>query len=178
MEKCEWFQALARGVAIDLAHGAKYLLWHAGQGMAKTAGGDLCGFFVPASWRGNLTGKKGVEHMSSNENTGCTLVVPICEAGRLEAQRQEIAQTLNDLGADIRDLLGKLRKGEVRKQEVGTTLADLRYWLKALRETETELETLKRKESGISESYGLDLEAAAAEIRCRMARLSECCRAE
>ncbi|MBP0481004.1 hypothetical protein [Sagittula salina] len=105
--------------------------------------------------------------MSSDKQQGCALVVPVCEAGRLEAQREEIAQTLEDLTADIRDLHGKIRGEErVKKTDVGTALADLRYWLKAARETEVELDVIRRREREIEGHWGLDLGAAYDEV-CR-----------
>jgi hypothetical protein len=114
--------------------------------------------------------------MSSNQDgMGCTLVVPQCEDSRLEAQRQEIALMLADLVADIRDLQGKIRSGEATKAELAVGLADLRYWLKAARETEAELDAIKRKESDVVSAYGLDLEAAELEIGCRLARIRPCC---
>ena len=116
--------------------------------------------------------------MSNENDNGCALVVPICEAGRLEAQRDEIAQTLEDLAADLRALQGKLRTGEVKKQDIGVAAADLRYWLKALRETEAELDTLRRKDSEVVGAYGIDLETARFEIGCRLDRLKACCREE
>lgn len=112
---------------------------------------------------------------SKADQTGCALVVPVCEAGRLEAQRDEIAQTLDELAADIRDLQGKIRRGEAKKAEGGSVLSDLRYWLKALRETEAELETIRKRESGLAGAWGLDLDAADAEVRCRLARIRACC---
>ncbi|GAA4224746.1 hypothetical protein J4E08_01300 [Sagittula sp. NFXS13] len=113
--------------------------------------------------------------MSSKQQQGCVLVVPVCEAGRLEAQREEIAQTLDELAADIRDLQGKIRNGEAKKTEVGGVMSDLRYWLKALRETEAELDTIRKRDSGIVGAWGLDLDAAELEIGCRLARIRTCC---
>ncbi len=127
-------------------------------------------------WRGNLnTGNKGVEHMSSYDESDCALVVAQCETSRLEAQRDEIVQTLAELVADIRALQDDIRSGKAKKTEVGASLADLRYWLKAARETEAEIETVRRRESGIVGSWGLDMRAAEHEIGCRLARLKERC---
>lgn len=141
----------------------------------RPRGNALWGRFRACPLEGDHTGNKGVEHMSSENKNSCVLVVPVCEAGRLEAQREEIAQTLNELAGDVRDLQEKIRSGEAKKQEVGAALADLRYWLKALRETEAELETIRRRDSGIIGGWGLDLEAAGDEVRCRLARLATCC---
>ncbi|MFW2587562.1 hypothetical protein [Sagittula sp. SSi028] len=113
--------------------------------------------------------------MSSEKQQGCVLVVPVCETGRLEAQREEIAQTLSELAGDVRALQGKIRSGEAKKGDVGAALADLRYWLKALRETEAELDAIRQRESGVIGGWGLDLDAAGDEVRCRLARLAECC---
>ncbi len=120
------------------------------------------------------TGKKGVEHMSSNPTENCALVVAQCESVRLRAQRDEIAQMLEDVVADIRDLQEKIRSGEAKKAEVAAGLADLRYWLKAARETEAELDAITRKENGIIGGWGLDLDRAVDEIGCRLARIRPC----
>lgn len=110
--------------------------------------------------------------MSSDNNNSCALVVPVCEAGRLEAQRDEIAQTLEELTADIRELQERIRGSErVKKTDVGTALSDLRYWLKAARETEAELDAIRRKQNGIEGDWGLDLEAAYHEVSCRLDRI-------
>lgn len=104
------------------------------------------------------------------------LITAQIQAARLEAQREEISQTLADLVADVRALQSQLRQGEIEKKtETSKLLNDLRYWLKAARETEAELEEIRRKESGIGDAYGLDLEAAEFAIGCRMAQLRPCC---
>lgn len=109
--------------------------------------------------------------MSSEEQQGCALVVPICETARLEMERDQIARTLGDLAEDLQDLREKVRRGEAKKTEGGTTLADLRYWLKALRETEAELDEIRRRDIGIAGDWGLDLHAAQFEVGCRLDRL-------
>ena len=110
--------------------------------------------------------------MSSENNNSCALVVPVCEAGRLEAQRDEIAQTLEELTADIRALQERIRSEErTKKTDVGTALADLRYWLKAARETEAELDAIRRRQSGIKGEWGLDLDVAFSEICDRLDRI-------
>jgi len=116
--------------------------------------------------------------MSSEEKQACVLVMAQCESARLEAQREEIERMLEDVVGDIRDLQEKIRSGEAKKAEVAAGLADLRYWLKAARETEVELDAIRRKESGIIPGWGLDLDAAVAEVGCRLARISPCCNSE
>ncbi len=94
---------------------------------------------------------------------------------RLEDQREEIAQELDDLTTEIRELRTRIRNGDPeRKGESGKLLGDVKYWLKAARETECEIDAIRRKESEITGDYGLDLEAARHEIGCRLARLRPC----
>ena len=95
---------------------------------------------------------------------------------RLEEQREEIAQELDDLTVEIRALRARIRNGDPeRKGESGKLLGDVKYWLKAARETECEIDAIRRKESEITGEYGLDLDAAHYEIGCRLARIRPCC---
>ncbi|MCT4609957.1 MAG: hypothetical protein N4A70_12200 [Pelagimonas sp.] len=95
---------------------------------------------------------------------------------RLEEQREEIAQTLAGLAEDVRDIQTRMRQGDIEKKAEATRLmGDLRYWLRAIRDTEAEIDSIRRKESGIGDSYGLDLEAAEFAVRCRLDSLRACC---
>ncbi|MCT4557406.1 MAG: hypothetical protein N4A61_05030 [Pelagimonas sp.] len=112
----------------------------------------------------------------SNVEKEQVLITAQCEADRLTEQREEIAQTLAELVADIRTIQKDLRQGEVdRKSETGKLLGELRYWLRAARETEAELEIIRRKEAGIGDAYGIDLRAAELAVRCRLDSLRACC---
>lgn len=105
------------------------------------------------------------------------LIIARSDEARLNAERETITQVLKDLREDLEATTARLRDGEtVKAPEVKGLLTDMRYWLRALRETEAELDTIIRNEAGITGSYGLDLEIAGAEIGCRLARLRECCR--
>ncbi|WP_058861062.1 hypothetical protein [Pseudoponticoccus marisrubri] len=107
------------------------------------------------------------------------LVTAADEAGRLEAQRAEIEQTLGELVRDIREIQSRLRQGTFESRtETGKLLGDLRYWLRAARDTEAELEAIRRKQAGIGDGYGLDLDAAERAIGCRLHRIRTCCGAE
>lgn len=129
-----------------------------------------------AAGRGQHTGNKGIEHMDDEDST---LITAEVSDARLEQSRERIAETLEQLWEDIESLRERLRGGEdVKPAEAGKAMADLRYWLKAARETEAELETLRQKRSGIVGSYGLDLAEARDVIGCRMAQLRPCCRSE
>ena len=98
---------------------------------------------------------------------------------RLETERDLIALTLGDLGSQLRDLHAKVRAGEVSgAAENKKLLAHICYWLWAVRETETEIEELRRREAGIVGDYGLDLEQACAQVRCRLDSLRACCGAD
>ena len=114
--------------------------------------------------------------MSSTDNkTAALLVAKLTDNQRFEEQRQEIAETLDELVADIRFVQGQLRQGEVeRKAETGKLLSYLRYWLKAVRETEAELENIRRKELGLEGAWGLDLDPARSAAWCRLPRLRAC----
>jgi predicted nucleic acid-binding Zn-ribbon protein len=104
------------------------------------------------------------------------LLTAEAETRRLEEQRAEIEETLCDLRDDIRAIQARLRSGTVdRKTEAAKPLSELKYWLKAIRETEAEIDAIRRRELAIAGPYGLDLEAARDEIGCRLARLRPCC---
>ena len=105
-----------------------------------------------------------------------TLITARAEKDRLQAERESITQVLRDLREDLEQMAALMRGGEgVKTPEVKALLTDMRYWLKALRETEAELETIRRKEAGITGGYGLDMERARVEIGCRLDRLRRCC---
>ena len=98
---------------------------------------------------------------------------------RLEETRDDIAEMLVAIRDDIRHLRERIRQGEVsRSAEDNKLMADIRYWLRASRETEAEIEEIRRKEEGIVGHYGLDLEQACVAVRCQLDRLRPCCGAE
>ncbi|MFY0621307.1 MAG: hypothetical protein JXQ89_06405 [Pelagimonas sp.] len=97
----------------------------------------------------------------------------------LEQQREEIAETLTELVKELRDLRRRVSQGNAeRKSDSGKLLGDLRFWLRAARDTEAELDAIRRANCGITGEYGLDLEQARSEIGCRLARLRTCCHAD
>jgi hypothetical protein len=96
---------------------------------------------------------------------------------RLRKQRERATATIEDLLDQIEETLRKIRIGEIDKKSEGTkVLGELKYWLRAARETELELEAIIRKEEGIGDAYGLDLEQARSAIGCRLDSLRACCR--
>ncbi len=96
---------------------------------------------------------------------------------RLRRQRDRATATIADLLDQIEEAQDRIRRGEVdKKSEAGKVLGELKYWLRAARETELELEAIIRKEEGIGEAYGLDLDAARSQIGCRLDSLRACCR--
>jgi hypothetical protein len=96
----------------------------------------------------------------------------------LDQQREDIAETLTDLVKELRALRRRVSRGDPdRKGDSGKVLGDLRFWLRAARDTEAELDAIRRASCGIDGEYGLDLEQARHEIGCRLARLRPCCRA-
>lgn len=117
--------------------------------------------------------------MSSTMERRQVLLTAEQQIDRLEEKRAEIEETLRDLTEDIRDIQARLRSGEVdRKSEASKPLSELKYWLKAIRETEAEIDAIRRKDLAITDAYGLDLDAARFEIGCRLARIRPCCGAE
>lgn len=98
-----------------------------------------------------------------------------CE--RLRRQRDRATVTIAELIDQIDELQGRVRRGDIaKKSEASGALNELKYWLRAARETELELEAIIRKEEGIGDAYGLDLEQARLAIGCRLDSLRTCCR--
>lgn len=139
------------------------------------------------------TGNKGVEQMTEQtdqtrdeqslradgQHEDKALIRAQGRLKRLEDEREEIAGTLGDLGAQLREIHADLRSGKVSSSaEDRKLLADIRYWLRAARDTESEIEELRRREAGIVGEYGLDLEQACAQVRCRLDSLRACCGAD
>ncbi|GGF52900.1 hypothetical protein SAMN05216376_102241 [Mameliella alba] len=97
-----------------------------------------------------------------------------CE--RLRRQRDRATATIAELVDQIGELQDRAKRGDIaKKSEASSALGELRYWLRAARETELELEEIIRKEEGISDVYGLDLEAARLAVGCRLDSLRACC---
>ncbi|UMA63734.1 hypothetical protein LVO79_11900 [Roseivivax marinus] len=95
----------------------------------------------------------------------------------LEADRDAIAETLRGIRSELHDLRARVEAGEFGSPtEAGKLLGDVRYWLKAARETETEIQKVHKARAGIAHDYGLDLEKARADIRCRLHRIRACCK--
>lgn len=136
--------------------------------------------FLPATPRRgkNLQASK-VSSMSRAEQREAEQRIVItanerCE--RLRKQRDRATATIENLIDQIGELQDNARKGELaKKSEASGALNELKYWLRAARETEMELEAIIRKEEGIGDAYGLDLECARSAIRCRLDSLRTCC---
>ncbi|MDG1458495.1 MAG: hypothetical protein P8Q92_11555 [Pseudoprimorskyibacter sp.] len=96
-------------------------------------------------------------------------------ASALEDECQKIAQMLADMVEDLEELRKRARTGEATKKDGNAVLSELRYWLRAARETEKELDQINRQNSGVAGDYGLDLDIARVEIGCRLARIRTCC---
>ncbi|MBS0124236.1 hypothetical protein [Thetidibacter halocola] len=110
------------------------------------------------------------------QNEDRTLIRASSRLRRLESERDDIAEMLATIREDIRDLRTRIRQGEVsRSAEDAKLMADIRYWLRASRETEAEIEDIRRKEEGIVGEYGLDLEQACVAVRCQLDSLRACC---
>ncbi|WP_186766547.1 hypothetical protein [Puniceibacterium confluentis] len=108
-----------------------------------------------------------------------TLITHDTRLSELDTTRAHIAATLKSIRLQIVDLKTRVEDGNLQNtREVGQLLADARYWLKAARETEAEIENVEKQRAGIVHDYGLDLEHARSEIGCRLARLRRCCHEE
>ncbi|MFZ5964699.1 hypothetical protein ACOXXX_17285 [Thalassococcus sp. BH17M4-6] len=106
-----------------------------------------------------------------------SLIKPEDRLEVLEREREHIAATLKTMKAQLFLLNDRLAQDDLSDPAgTGKLLQDLRYWLKAVRETEAELENVARERAGITSGYGLDLASARTEIGCRLARLKACCR--
>ena len=93
----------------------------------------------------------------------------------LERDREEIAATLQSIREELRDLRERIDAGELGDRADGAKLlADVRYWLRAARETESEIKDVRKREAGIAYDYAIDLDEARAEVRCRLNRLRKC----
>lgn len=131
-------------------------------------------FFMPCTLEGATLQARKVSSME-NDKDDPVLIRARAEIERLKQQRDEIAATLNDLTTELHELRARVREGDPdRKGDSGKVLGDVKYWLRAARETECEIEAIRRKESEITGEYGLDLDAARHEIGCRLARLRPC----
>lgn len=117
------------------------------------------------------TDEKGIGMTKTTE----PLILVSTGSEALEKEREDIAETLRFLADDLRQLRRKLHSGEPITAEDKKVLPDVRYWLRAAVETEAQIVEIKRKEAGLVGDYGLDLDVAREEIRCRMARLRPCC---
>ncbi|MDA7424678.1 hypothetical protein [Thalassococcus lentus] len=116
--------------------------------------------------------------MTNTAQTGKdqVLITAKTEAERLEKERDSIARQLTGLRQQIEALQDQLEAGTIKTEgEDKKLLAELRYWLKAGRETEKEIDEIRRRDAGIADVYGLDLDAAVSEIGCRLARVRACC---
>ncbi|WP_425101207.1 hypothetical protein [Tropicibacter sp. S64] len=105
------------------------------------------------------------------------LILPGADLKRLENDRESIAATLRDLVEDLEELKNDLR-AERRAgtgAEGGKLLTEVRYWLKQARETEKEIDALRRQENGCALGWGIDFDAAAYQVGCRLASLRACC---
>ncbi|MFZ7090413.1 hypothetical protein [Primorskyibacter sp. 2E233] len=117
--------------------------------------------------------------MNRAENNRPVLITMKSELERLERDRDEIAAMLAALKADLFEMQSNLRRGKPDKgSDGGKLLNDVRYWIKQAKETENEIDAIRRKDCAIAGEYGLDLEQAGLEIGCRLAGLRACCGAD
>lgn len=91
----------------------------------------------------------------------------------------EVAEgQLTDLTALAGELLEEIKAGNLDTVKDAAKAADeLRKILRLAIELEVRNERDRKREAGVSGSYGLDLEQARADIGCKLGRLRRCCRA-
>ncbi len=95
----------------------------------------------------------------------------------LERDRDAIAETLRSIRDELHDLRERVESGALGdRAEASRLLADVRYWLKAARETEAEIKIIRKEKAGIAHDYAIDLERARDDVRCRIYRLRDCCK--
>lgn len=114
------------------------------------------------------------ENQETNEAPIVLTANARCE--RLQKQRERATQTITDLLDLIGEVHDRIKQGDMETNaQTAKVLGELKYWLRAARETELELEAIIRKDEGIVDTYGLDLEAARFAVGCRLDRLRACC---
>lgn len=123
------------------------------------------------------TEQKQDQDYNQEQNQEQRIVITANErCDRLRRQRDRATATIADLIDQIDELQDRVRRGDIaKKSEASGALNELKYWLRAARETEMELEAIIRKEEGIGDAYGLDLECARIAVRCRLDSLRTCC---
>ncbi|ETX28279.1 hypothetical protein [Roseivivax isoporae] len=106
-----------------------------------------------------------------------SLITPQDRMAELEADRNAIAEIVRTIRIELTQLRARAVNGELgNPTEAVKVLADVKFWLRAARETELELQKMNKERAGIAHDYAIDLDRARADLRCRLDRLRSCCK--
>jgi hypothetical protein len=107
-----------------------------------------------------------------------TLIKLEQEASELSGHIGEIVEQLKDLKRELRMVQGYVQSeepGHVR--EALRCAGDIRTFIRHAYEVEAKYNEERRRELGLAGDAGFDLDAARAEIGCKLDRLRACCAA-
>ena len=105
------------------------------------------------------------------------ILTPENREDELEADRAALKRRLAALTTGLEMLEERVQSEDLGKRtDAAALLADIRFWLKQIRETENSLADIRRERAGLAGGYGVDLDVARVEIGCRLARIRRCCR--
>ncbi|MDG1737801.1 MAG: hypothetical protein P8L68_15490 [Paracoccaceae bacterium] len=98
------------------------------------------------------------------------------EKSRLTMAIQLAEGQLDDLTALAASLLEEIKAGDVDAVKSAVkTAEELRRLVKLAIDLEARHERDRKRDAGYSGSYGLDLDKARSDIRCKLGRLRTCC---
>ena len=104
------------------------------------------------------------------------LIEPGKKTSSLEEAIGIADRQLRDLTALAAALLEDIKAGDMEAvKSASKTADDLRRLVRLAIEMEARHERERKREAGITGDYGLDLEQARSDIRCKLGRLRRCC---
>ncbi|MBM2292877.1 hypothetical protein JQX09_17245 [Sulfitobacter pseudonitzschiae] len=103
-------------------------------------------------------------------------ITPDEDAAQIQQALGTVYRELGELREQLAALKEEARdRGDADAKDVRATVASLRSSLETCMKLETQVAECRRKQSHIAQGgYALDLDAARAEVGCRLARLREC----
>ncbi|MDR9393583.1 MAG: hypothetical protein RI571_04570 [Roseovarius sp.] len=91
---------------------------------------------------------------------------------RLTTSIDALARQLAEMREELEERYKQIRAGNFSGLEDSkTAVADIRQWLRIALEAEVQLEKRRKQEQGLAGGYGIDFDAARAEVGCRLDRL-------
>ncbi|WP_339766251.1 hypothetical protein [uncultured Pseudosulfitobacter sp.] len=107
------------------------------------------------------------------------IITPNEDTGQIQQALDTVYRELGELREQLAALKEEARNGgDADAKDVKATVASLRSSLETCMKLETQVAECRRKQSHIAQGgYALDLDAARAEVGCRLARLRNCARA-